>query len=36
LLGDDEWDFICETEVAVGDRVQVKELSGNTLIVEKR
>jgi membrane protein implicated in regulation of membrane protease activity len=36
LLGDDEWDFICDTEVAVGDRVQVKDLSGNTLIVEKR
>jgi len=36
LLGADEWPFICEQEVAVGDRVLVKEVSGNTLIVEKR
>jgi membrane protein implicated in regulation of membrane protease activity len=36
LLGDDEWDFICDSDVALGDRVQVKDVSGNTLIVEKR
>lgn len=36
LLGDDEWDFICDTEVAIGDRVCIKDVSGNTLIVEKR
>lgn len=36
LLGDDEWEFICTTPVATGDRVYVKEFSGNTLIVEKR
>lgn len=36
LLGDDEWEFICSDPVAVGDRVFVLELSGNTLIVEKR
>jgi membrane protein implicated in regulation of membrane protease activity len=36
LLGADEWPFICEQEVAVGDRVLVKEVSGNTLIVAKR
>ena len=36
LLGSDEWNFICEQETAVGDRVFVKEISGNTLIVEKR
>ncbi|WP_020680856.1 NfeD family protein [Marinobacterium rhizophilum] len=36
LLGDDEWDFICDSEVALGDRVHVKDVSGNTLIVEKR
>lgn len=36
LLGDDEWDFICDTPAAVGDRVTVREISGNTLIVHKR
>jgi len=36
LLGSDEWPFICEGEVASGDRVVVKDVSGNTLIVEKR
>lgn len=36
LLGSDEWPFICEGAVETGDRVVVKEISGNTLIVEKR
>ena len=36
LLGADEWPFICEQEVATGDRIFVKDVSGNTLIVEKR
>lgn len=36
LLGSDEWPFICEGVVNSGDRVVVKEISGNTLIVEKR
>ncbi len=36
LLGDDEWEFICDRPVAPGDRVYVKDISGNTLIVEKR
>lgn len=36
LLGDDEWPFISEDKVAPGDRVFVKDISGNTLIVEKR
>jgi len=36
VLGADEWSFICEEKVAVGDKVAVKDLSGNTLIVEKR
>jgi hypothetical protein len=36
LLGDDEWEFICDSPVSAGDRVYVKEFSGNTLIVEKR
>jgi len=35
LLGSDEWPFICEQAVAEGDRVAIKEISGNTLIVEK-
>jgi len=36
LLGADEWPFICEQPVTAGDRVFVKDVSGNTLIVEKR
>lgn len=36
LLGADEWPFICEQTVAVGDRVFIKDVSGNTLIVERR
>ncbi|MCP4024294.1 MAG: NfeD family protein [Desulfobacteraceae bacterium] len=36
LLGSDEWAFICETSVNSGDRVHVKDISGNTLVVEKR
>jgi inner membrane protein len=35
LLGSDEWPFICEQDVSTGDRVFVKDISGNTLIVEK-
>jgi membrane protein implicated in regulation of membrane protease activity len=36
LLGAEEWPFLCEQTVAIGDRVFVKDISGNTLIVEKR
>lgn len=36
LLGSDEWPFICEQEVKTGDKVYIKEISGNTLIVGKR
>ncbi len=36
LLGSDEWQFICDVEVTVGDRVMVREVSGNTLIVAKK
>lgn len=36
LLGAEEWPFICELPVSSGDKVYVKEISGNTLIVEKR
>jgi membrane protein implicated in regulation of membrane protease activity len=35
ILGDDEWDFISEDHVDIGDRVYIKEISGNTLIVVK-
>ncbi|MFZ5761106.1 MAG: NfeD family protein [Thermodesulfobacteriota bacterium] len=36
VLGADEWPFICEQAVTIGDRVVVKNISGNTLIVEKK
>jgi membrane protein implicated in regulation of membrane protease activity len=36
VLGADEWSFICSSDVIEGDRVYVTEISGNTLIVEKR
>ena len=36
VLGSDEWSFICEDNIAVGDRAVVKDVSGNTLIVTKR
>jgi membrane protein implicated in regulation of membrane protease activity len=36
LMGSDEWPFICGQDVKTGDRVAVKEISGNTLIIEKR
>jgi hypothetical protein len=35
-LGSEEWEFICDQPVVVGDRVGVKDVSGNTLIVGKR
>ncbi len=35
VLGDDEWEFICEQDVRVGDRVFIKDFSGNTLVVVK-
>jgi hypothetical protein len=36
VLGSDEWSFICEENITVGDRAVVKDVSGNTLIVTKR
>jgi membrane protein implicated in regulation of membrane protease activity len=36
LLGADEWQCICEEKLTVGERVYVKDISGNTLIVETR
>jgi membrane protein implicated in regulation of membrane protease activity len=35
ILGSDEWSFICSEGVAVGERVRVRDISGNDLIVEK-
>jgi len=35
VLGSDEWQFICEDELAIGDRVRVIDVSGNSLIVTK-
>ncbi len=35
VLGSDEWSFFCSDPVAAGDRVVVREISGNTLIVAK-
>jgi membrane protein implicated in regulation of membrane protease activity len=36
LLGSDEWEFICEEPVKVGDRVTVVDHSGNTLVVKAK
>ena len=36
ILGAEEWPFICDGEVRVGDCVRVTDISGNTLIVAKR
>lgn len=36
LIGSEEWPFYCQQDVAIGDRVYVIEISGNTLVVEKR
>lgn len=35
ILGSDTWPFISDDEVAVGDRVLVREISGNTMLVKK-
>jgi hypothetical protein len=35
ILGADEWQFITEDTLALGDRVRVVEISGNSLIVTK-
>lgn len=35
LLGSDEWEFICAGPVAPGDRVVIREFSGNTLVVAR-
>lgn len=35
LLGSEEWSFICDAAVDIGDRVRVADISGNTLVVKK-
>ena len=35
ILGEDEWEFSCDSEVALGDRLHIKEISGNILVVAK-
>jgi membrane protein implicated in regulation of membrane protease activity len=34
MLGSDTWPFISDDDVAVGDRVSVREISGNTMLVK--
>lgn len=34
ILGEDEWVFIADSEEAVGNKVRVTEISGNSLIVK--
>jgi membrane protein implicated in regulation of membrane protease activity len=34
-LGSDEWEIISTDSLAEGDRVRVKDVSGNSLVVEK-
>ena len=36
LLGSEEWPFICNSVVAIGDRVMITDISGNTLVVDKQ
>jgi hypothetical protein len=36
ILGADEWDIICEQDIKLGDRVVVVDVSGNTLVVNKK
>lgn len=33
VLGSETWDYLCDKQVDVGDRVVVHEVSGNTMIV---
>ena len=36
ILGNDKWQFICTDVVNIGDRVMVREFSGNALIVSAK
>lgn len=35
VLGSDEWEIICDEDLTVGDRIAIREFSGNTLIVSR-
>lgn len=35
LLGEDEWPYICEAQLALGDRCKVIDVLGNALLIEK-
>ncbi len=35
LLGEEDWPYLCEAQLNVGDRCRVKDVLGNTLLVEK-
>lgn len=35
VLGSESWPFICVDAVAVGERVMVQDVSGNTMVVKK-
>lgn len=35
ILGEDEWEFSCDAEVALGDRLHIQEISDSVLIVAK-
>lgn len=35
VLDQDEWEFVCDAQVQLGDRLHIKEISGNHLVVTK-
>lgn len=35
VLDQDEWEFVCDSPVKLGDRLQIVEISGNYLVVDK-
>ena len=35
ILGEDEWEFSCDSEVSLGDRLHIQEISDSVLIVAK-
>ena len=35
VLDQDEWEFVCDASVQLGDRLQIVEISGNYLVVDK-
>lgn len=35
LLGEEEWPYLCEAPLAVGDRCRVVDVLGNALLIEK-